>query len=370
MAIDRTAAVPSGGLRHPFNKKGFELQFHWIFIMIAGALILAFFFSVAYKQRAYSQEKLQLTLATDIENIFTGAIVSRGTAQRLPVPPQGIVFECLEGCNCRFRIENAQKPFGDKAMFAPELLTDQEITVWALELKLPYRVTNFLYLTNPNIKYYFVYQEEPISSSLLRQLTKNIPPLISYENITLDEVSRLKAEDYQHTKFVFLNADPPTIDSTFNKVSADAIKIDQNGVAFYEKEGTSFNRVKFLSYIGLPSLYAAIFAQDYVMYECGLRTAFRKLSYVSELYAERAGELQEKSFEAERTWCNYGARPGNVCAEASPSTVVGMLCQQHTIGQQLAVKLDDSLIRQLSPLKEQLDSANVNFLQQSCPELF
>ncbi len=371
MAIDRTAAVPFGGLRHPFSKKGFELQFHWIFILIAGALILAFFFSVAYKQRAYSQEKLQLTLATDIENIFTGAIVSRGTAQRLPVPPQGIVFECLTGCNCRFRIENAPKPFGDKAMFAPELLEDQDITVWALELKLPYRVTNFLYLTNPNIKYYFVYTEESGSISFLKQLTKNIPQLISYENITLDKVPSLKSEEYQHTKFVFLNIAPTTLDDSFKKESADAIKIDQYSVTFYEKDGTNFDSIKILSYIGLPSLYAAIFAQDYTMYECGLRTAFRKLSYVSLLYAERAAELQKKSFEVDRTWCDYGAENNmDVCKDVSSSTVVGMLCDQHSIGQKLSIKIDDILIRQLSPLKEHLDSANLNFLQQSCPELF
>ncbi len=371
MAIDRKALGPFGGSRPLFNKKGFELQFHWIFIMIAGALILAFFFSVAYKQRAYSQEKLELTLATDIENIFTGAIISRGTAQRLPVPPQGIVFECLTGCNCRFRIDRAAKSFGDKAMFAPELLSDQDITVWALELKLPYRVTNFLYLTNPNIKYYFVYNDEPESTQFLKQLTKNIPPLISYENITLQELTSLQAEDYQHTKFVFLNVDPPTLDDSFRKESAGAIKIDLEGIAFYEKEGVNFNRVKYLGYIGLPSLYAAMFAQDYVMYECGLRTAFRRLSYVSFLYAERAAELQQKSFEVERTWCDYGASSTiNVCNNVLPSTVVGMLCEQHTIGKELSVKLDDTPMRRLSPLKEHLDSANMNFLQHSCPELF
>ncbi len=387
MAIDRTAAVPLGGLRplskkgsaehssaglfFPKGKKGFELQFHWIFILIAGALILAFFFSVAYKQRTYSQEKLELTLATDIENIFTGAIVSRGTAQKLPVPPQGIAFECSSGCDCRFRIERAAKPFGDKAMFAPELLTGQDITVWALELKLPYRVTNFLYLTNPNIKYYFVHQEEPISTQLLKQLTKNIPPLISYENITLQQVTSLKSEDYQHTRFVFLNTQPPTLDDSFRRESADAVAIDLNGVAFYEKEGTSLARVRYLTYVGLPSMYAAIFSQDYVMYECGLRTAFRKLAYVSLLYAERAAELQQKSFDVGREWCDYGASNiANVCKDALPSTVIGMLCEQHTLGQKLSVKLDDPLVRQLSPLSEHLNSANVNFLQQSCPELF
>jgi hypothetical protein len=91
------------------NKKGFELQFHWIFVLIAGALILSFFFMVANKQKNLSQDRLQLTLATEIENIFTGAIISRGTAQKMPTPPQGITFECTEGCECKYGIGRATK---------------------------------------------------------------------------------------------------------------------------------------------------------------------------------------------------------------------------------------------------------------------
>jgi len=373
MAIDRIAAASFGRLRPPISgKKAFELQFHWIFVLIAGALILAFFFSVAQKQRQYSQEKLQLTLATDIENIFTGAIASRGTAQTLPVPPQGIAFECSEGCSCEFRIEKAPRQFGDKAMFAPEILKDQEIVVWSLELKMPYRVINFLYLTNPNIKYYFVHQEEGFSQSLLKQLTKNMPSLLQYENITVTELTSLKAEDYQHTKFVFLNVEPSvSLDESLEKKSFSGIKVDQNGIAFYEKDDNKFSRIKYLSYVGLPSIYAAMFAQDHVMYECGLRTAFRKLAYVSLLYAERAAELQQKSFEAGRD-CDYGASLSStdVCKDTTPSTAVGMLCEQHKYGQALANKIDDKFVARLSPLKEQLDSANRNFLAQSCPEMF
>ncbi len=346
------------------NKKAFELQFHWIFVLIAGALILAFFFSVAQKQRELSQEKLQLTLATEIENIFTGAIVSKGTAQKLPVPPQGIAFECSEGCACQFRIERAPRQFGDKAMFAPAFLKDQDITVWALELKLPYRVTNLLYLTNPNIKYYLVHDiDSSISQALLQQLTKGIPPLIEYEIKEIAEITSLKAQEYQHTKFVFLDTNPPTLDDSFKKTSASAIKIDQNGITFYEKDGTKLRNIKYLSYVGLPSLYAAIFAEDHVMYECGLRTAFRKLSYVSELYAERAEELQDKALAEEKAWCAYGS-PNN------PTTAIGMLTQQHNSAKELANRLDQTQILQLNQLKEQLDSANRNFLRQSCPELF
>jgi len=355
------------------NKKGIELQFHWIFILIAGALILGFFFSVANKQKNLSQEKLELTLATDIDNILTQAIVSRGTAQPLPVPPQGIAFECTEGCECRFRIEKATKNFGDKPIFAPSYLKDQELTVWALELKLPYRITNFLYITNPNIKYYLVYEEETTSKSLLHQLKKGIPPLIQYETITQQQMTSTKEEDYQHTKFVLLNVEPTTLDYSFKKASASAIKVDPNGITFYEKDGTTLTSTKYLSYAGLPSIYAAIFAEDSTMYECGLKTAFRKLGYISKIYAERAAELEQKATETGKTWCvygNIGKCEEEDCSAAASATVIQLLCQQNACAKNLANQLDQSALANLNTLKSLLDSANRNFIQQSCPELF
>ncbi len=367
----------------PSGKRAFELQFHWIFILIAGALILAFFFSVAYKQQALSKQKLQYRLVTDIENILTGAIVGKGTAQRLPVPPNGIRFKCAEGCSCQFFIDATPGSFGERAIFAPEQLKDRDLFVWSFEWKLPYRATNFLFLTNPNIKYYFVHSADSFSTSLLGQLTKKIPPPITqkgqvltkfdYENITAAEMKTMQKEEYEHAKFVLLNVDPPQLGDSFKKASFSAIKIDdENGVSFYEKDGTSFRRVKYLSYVGLPSIYAAIFAQDHTMYECGLKTAFRKLAYVSQLYAERAAELQEKAFAAEKVWCAFGApSTAPVCQQQTDSlTVVGMLCQQHKLGKELSAKIDDPKIRALSSLMENLDSANRNFLQQGCPELF
>ncbi|VVB81974.1 Uncharacterised protein [uncultured archaeon] len=124
-----------------------------------------------------------------------------------------------------------------------------------------------------------------------------------------------------------------------------------------------------MSYAGLPSLYAAIFSQDETMYKCGLKTAFRKLSYVSKLYAERAAELEKEAVNTEKTWCTYGApATGDVCQ--SKTSIIGLLCQQHEDAKKLADNLDDTLISDLSTIKEQLDSANRNFLQQSCPEIF
>lgn len=349
------------------SKRGFELQFHWIFVLIAGALILTFFFNVAYKQKDISQQKLQLTLITDVEDIFTGAVLSKETAQSLPVPPQGIAFECTETCDCRFRIDTAVKEFGDKAIFAPALLKDQNLIVWAVGLKLPYRTTNLLYITNPNIKYYFVYDET--KKQLLDETTKTIPPLIEYEKITMGQMAGIKEQDYQHTKFVLFDVSPTSLDDSFKRASASAIKIDQNGVTFYEKSGLQFTPVKILSYAGMPSIYAAIFAEDATMYECGLRTAFRKLSYISKIYAERAAELEQKAIEANMTWCVYGAGTTEVCDGAT--SIIGMLCEQQKYSEELASKgLNNALVVKITNLKTSLDSMNRNYLQQSCPEIF
>jgi hypothetical protein len=294
-------------------------------------------------------------------------------APKLPVPPQGIAFECTEGCECKFKIANAGQDFGDKSMFSPALLEGQDIIVWSLELKLPYRVTNFLYLTNPNIKYYFVYNEQ--SKALLEQLTKSIPPLIEYEKIKLEQMSGVKYEDYQDTRFVLLGEDIPSqieLDYSFKKESASAVKITPIAVHFYTKDGQELVQGGFLSYAGLPSLYAAIFSEDETMYKCGLKTAFRKLSYVSKLYAERAAELENETLNAGKTWCTYGLieQCDNAQCESPASSMIGLLCQQHACAKELANQLNPDYITKISITKEHLDSANRNFLQQSCPEIF
>ena len=367
------------------GKKGFEMPFHWIFILIAGAIILGFFFSIAYKQQDISQERLQLTLASAIENSFTGAIAGKGIAQSLSMPPQGIEFECTEGCTCEFKVKKAARQFGEKSIFAPKLLEDRSLFVWSIAWKQPYRTTNFLFITNPKIKYYLVYDNSnAFSKSLLEQITKKIPPPIkqrgvtltefNYDKISLAEMSNVKEDDYQHTKFVMLNVEPDKLDNSFRKASISGVKIDEIGVIrFYEKKKADLRETSYLSYTGLPTIFAAIFAEDHKMYECGLRTAFRKLAHVSQLYAQRGATLQEKAFEAEKVWCTFGATlplTGDVCDQANPATVIGMLCEQNRIAKELADNLDDTNVRALIPLADHLYSQNRNFLQQSCPELF
>jgi len=59
------------------KKKGvIEVQFNWIFILIIGAIILFFFFSIVKTQKTVSEKKISTTVRRDIRAILTGAGVS------------------------------------------------------------------------------------------------------------------------------------------------------------------------------------------------------------------------------------------------------------------------------------------------------
>lgn len=340
--------------------KGIELQFHWIFILIAGAVILTFFTSVAVKQQSLSTQKLQLTVMSELENIFTTAVASKGTAQHFPLPPSGITHTCTETCTCTYSVGNAKQTTA--GMFSPNELQDSKLTAWALPYSLPYRVTNFLYLTIPSHHYYFIATQDGFSQQLLSQLTKSIPNIegsaaLNYSVIpTTDNL----VADYPSNTFIYLNTQPNELDNSFRRTTNNAIAIDQHTITFYEQDGNRFEQKDITSYMGMPSLYAAITSADGTMYTCGMQDAFRTHAYLSELMIERAQELQTATMEK---GCVYGS-PDN------PDTIIGLLSRQHTLAKQLSAQLDSAALLELASLTDHVDSANRNLVQLGCPELF
>jgi len=157
------------------NKKGFELQFHWIFILIAGAIILAFFFAIASKQKDISEQKISITLSNDIEAIASGAGVTRGSVQPVPIPRITIEFSCSDLCDCSYSPgAGVSNPFMDNLIFAPGKIEGNEMLLWTLDWKVPFRVSNFVYVTNNRVKYFFVSDEKPSQIYVIDKKTLNV----------------------------------------------------------------------------------------------------------------------------------------------------------------------------------------------------
>lgn len=343
------------------NKRGLEMQAHWIFILIAGAIILAFFFSVVAKQKSLSEQKISITLSANIEAVFSGAIESKGTAQLLSVPKDGIVFGCSEGCDCNFWIGDKATSFRDKVIFAPELVIGQDAVAWSNEWKLPFRVTNFLYITNPNVKYYVVYIPGTNSERLFDRINQTIPPGLNIQVLTDLDVSGIPYEGFQETKFVFLDVPDSDVnlaglDRDFRKKSVSAVNIHQNTVTFYEKEpGELYFTSGTSPFVGEALMFASIFSADKQMYDCGLQAAFSKLNHVAQVIYGRARLIQQ-NLSMTKPECVYVLDDFNTLIELSGGFSTGAEFSQKIPG--------------LAAAANAIAKENRNLILLSCPEIY
>ncbi len=349
------------------SKRAIELQFHWIFILIAGAVILAFFFSVVQKQRALSEEKLSITLAGQMDAIFTGAIESKGTTQSLVTPKPGIAFSCSKVCECNYHIGRKATEFRDKLLFAPAMIKDQDAIAWAIEWKLPFRIANFLLLTNPTIKYYIVYERgDQLSEQLYRRVNIALPKELNQVAIgSLRDITRLTPQGDAQTRLVFLGTQEPdlrslNLDFAREDVSGVWINADAITAVFYEK--TDPDELEFSEYpsvlAGDTTVYGAIFAADHQMYECVMKRAFEKLGVIAQVQAKRAQELKN-TVSAARPECAYVLQDLQTVAQKA----------EQVAGAQ-ALRDAEAAISVIRGAQSALQLQNTNLIKQSCPELY
>jgi hypothetical protein len=354
------------------GKKGIELQFNWIFILIAGALILAFFFSIVQKQRAISEEKLSITLSSQMDAVFSGAIESKGTGQPLATPRPGIAFYCSEVCDCFYKIGTKPTTLDDKILFAPSFIKDQDARALALEWKFPFRIANFLLLTNPKIKYYFVYENahQP-SLQLFQKIRKALKP----EDINAEPVSSLSGivgispQGYQHTRFVFIGTSQPDLgglSSEFEQEDVSGVWIDEDArkVMFFEKsdpDALDFNQYQSLL-SGDVTIFAAIYAADHWMYDCMMQQAFGRLNIISQVHSSRAKALQQEmeSLEEQRLECS-GAYSSIIPELENVAQKAGLLARSFP---------DEDAFSSVIGAQSGLQQQNQNIILQSCPELY
>jgi len=151
-------------LKHPLKSKNIarskkaqvqETQLNWVFILIVGAIILGFFTFIVMKQKVSSEAKFSGKVSQQINTILVGAKVSSGTVQMIPTPELEIRFTCND-----YYIGPASQRLGNRVVFAPEYLDGDELITWALDWSVPFKVSTFLYMTTPFIKYVVVDSDE------------------------------------------------------------------------------------------------------------------------------------------------------------------------------------------------------------------
>lgn len=339
------------------KKAQVEVQFNWIFVLIAGAIILFFFVGIVIRQKTVSETKLAGSVSEDLRAILVGAGLKPGVTNLVDIPDIDIVFNCDESDDSWFGVGidgKVSKSTGlpIEPVFAPKLVKGRQMITWALDFNAPFAVTNLLFVTSPEIRYIFVYEDNTRADEIFEKL----PDFMFKERISANQVSGLQDLNNYKIKFVIFEDDSvlSSIESLDilreNDVSVVQIMGDGN-LRFWKKQGSRFVDEGSSFYIGENMDYGAIFAEDLESYECNLRKVFRRLNFVSELYSMRESAIIQKLTQ-ERCE-DYYARSISILSEKAEQ------CND-----------DLSKCSGLKPYIEDVEENNNNLELKGCPVLY
>jgi len=298
------------------KKAEIEVQFNWIFILIVGGLILFFFVSIIQHQGRASEQKLSVQLSSEFDLIFTGQSVAAGTTNIISIPKTQIMFDCDS-----YIVGSAGKSLGNSIVFSPKMIEGNSLISWTLSWNVPFKVVNFIYLTVPENKYYFVGWTE----DEFQQIFNSTYPMPGNMNIqivpALQDVGTLQHQNNPRVRFIVKSGAatlvPPAsfdADSLGSRLTALEIPAEKPedlygkiylkffkwGAASFEADNidtsqkTSQKTANSFPSLGREAALGAIFTDDLELYSCNMREkAEKRFGLVKRIYQQRASYIAE-----------------------------------------------------------------------------
>jgi hypothetical protein len=281
------------------NSRGqIQVTFNWVFILIAGAVILLFFIGIVVKQKDVSEQRLNEDVVSVMESIFTGAGVSEKTKNSIStsgLADYTFYFSCEEGVS-EYGIKDRPARTQDNIMplFSPKELKTTNMLTLSLPYKMPYKSADLLFVTSDNTKYYLTgsgngFWEEFMNST--EGFNIEYVPSINLPEIDAGKNFQVRIIDLDGDKILDGGEVPENL-LVFEDDKITAVSfITSEMVDYFEKDGnvwrkTNQNHVQIISLDGErdAAKYAAIFSGDETIYMCNMKKAFQRLEYVTRVY--------------------------------------------------------------------------------------
>ncbi|MFA6461514.1 MAG: hypothetical protein WCV90_04545 [Candidatus Woesearchaeota archaeon] len=295
------------------TKKGqVEVTFNWVYILIAGAVILLFFAGIIVKQKAASEDNLDREVVRIMENIFTAAQISENTKTTIDISglrDYTLFFSCDEGVS-KYGLLGRTLPVEDPVnpIFAPSEIKSASLITWSVPYKLPFKVIDFLFVTSTNNKY-VLWGDNEISSDFLRSVSnisgKDESAKMGFNVLKVNNLTEIQPAPNIQIRIIdgigqINDGDPiPSIivekmknlrDETLTAVSFQGAGSSLT-INFFVKEKLVWKKlnkepIRMVSMGGKndAARYGAIFSGNDQIYTCNMKKSFQRLFYLTEVY--------------------------------------------------------------------------------------
>jgi hypothetical protein len=284
-----------------------EVQFNWIFILIAGALILFLFASIILKQKNTTDSAAQTELLKTVTSLAIGSESSTGVTSVVDLGDATLTF----GCNT-LRIGQKSQPIQQMVMFSPSSVRTPLI-LSTREWSLPFRVTNVIYLSSPRIRYVLIGNND-----LARQINQSMPDkfLVDYypsflgtggfSSSQMQKDDRLRIVVFEGNGVIFDQSQPSTtIHPQLSTIPQQAISLlyvresttslNHGDIEFFQKTQNGWSGPTSVTYLKQEMLMGAIFTDKAEQYQCIQSNMLKKLSTVAQIQETRKNILDTQT---------------------------------------------------------------------------
>ncbi|MEA3430695.1 MAG: hypothetical protein U9R08_05460 [Nanoarchaeota archaeon] len=272
-----------------------SIQFNWIFVLIAGAVILLFFAGIVIKQKGVSETKFCGTVLNSLDATFSIVSESSGTEKTTDMPKQVIELDCRE-YRCLGTENIPAKSTGNLPLFGPGELEGMTAIISSKEWDVPFRIVNFLYVTTQEVRYYIVYRDSS-SETFANYVYDKMPDNVTKELVSFDQILSISNKNDNKVRFIFVDvtgqANLPNFFDLYSDEDVTVLEIDSSirSLKFYDRIGQDFILAGISYYINDVDMLGAIFSDNLNNFECALRKAYQRLNYITTINLYRIDEI-------------------------------------------------------------------------------
>lgn len=311
--------------KFPRGKKGqMELTFNWIYILVAGTIILLFFVGLVARQKQVSEERLSGDVVEVMTSILAGAGVSEKTKNFIDasgLADYTLYFSCLDRVG-EFGIKDkpARTQNSIDPLFAPREVQSSRIVTWSLPYALPFKVMDFLFIIPGNVKYYIMGNDAAFIHEFINS-TEGIERVYVSGLAQIDPEQNLQVRIIDTSGTIIPGSNVPAQLQSFEDAEVSAVVFTgANQADFYQKKGSAWQKLnqKQVRIISLPgeknaAKYAALFAADDQIYSCNLNKALLRLDLLTKVYGGEEIAYAEAGGKIKRLLDHYGGEVSSEC---------------------------------------------------------
>lgn len=303
------------------KKRGFALQFSWIFVLIGGAIFLGFFIALIRNFDAGETQQSTQESSQELDSLLKISSAVSDTQKVVDFRSnKEITFSCIDNVS-EYYVEGSIKSsrYDYNAIFSPAKLKDDQLIIRTLVFESPFKVMPLVYVTDKRIEYVFV-GDSPIMSLL----SNSMPTGVIKNTISSSELpSRLidyPDNNYDHVVFILNDTDAQTLPwltlSNFNSakdkvfavvISTEGNRIDYGSLIFFKYSSNAFvneGSVPFLeNSLGQQKsvfILGGVISHDKEIYECNLMKALKRMILMAQLH-----ELRLEAYNQHYSSVNY-----------------------------------------------------------------